>query len=103
MLFDRPDVVANALLSLPEGTEIVGGDFFAEAPAAADVYVMSKVTHDWGRGGDAHPRHCPQRDADSTLLLVEIVLPEHAVECAAAVRVDLEHACDGHRLEAVPA
>lgn len=91
MLFDQPDVVANALPSLPEDTEIVGGDFFADVPAGADVYVMSEVIHDWGDEEATRILGTVRRAMrpDSTLLLVETVLPARAVECAAAVRIDL--------------
>ncbi|GAA1189829.1 methyltransferase [Pseudonocardia alaniniphila] len=91
VLFDRPDVVADALPSLPEGTGIVGGDFFAEVPAGADVYVMSKVIHDWGDEEATRILGTVRRAMrpDSTLLLVESVLPARAVECPATVRLDL--------------
>jgi hypothetical protein len=51
ILFDRPQVVpaASRLLAgrgLADRVSIVAGDFF-EAVPAADVYVMSKILHDW--------------------------------------------------------
>lgn len=85
VLFDRPEVVRGA--QLPS----VGGDFFAEVPAGADAYVLSRVVHDWS-DADAVAilqtvrRAVPDR---GTLLLVEAVLPERAADDPAAVRMDL--------------
>lgn len=52
MLFDLPDVVAEApalLRQLGVGgrVDIVGGSFFDSAPEG-DVYVLKHVIHDWG-------------------------------------------------------
>jgi len=51
ILFDRPQVVpaASRLLAergLADRVSIVAGDFF-EAVPPADIYVMSKILHDW--------------------------------------------------------
>lgn len=85
VLFDRPEVVRDARLPA------VGGDFFAEVPAGADAYVLSRVIHDWS---DAEAlailrtvhRAVPER---GTLLLVEALLPDRAADDPAAVRMDL--------------
>jgi hypothetical protein len=51
VLFDRPEVMAVARTALADDIrdriELVGGDFFAEIPAAADCYVLSHILHDW--------------------------------------------------------
>lgn len=52
ILFDQPQVVAGAEKVLEEAgvsnhVEIVGGDFFAEIPISADVYLMKHIIHDW--------------------------------------------------------
>jgi hypothetical protein len=45
ILFDQPQVVADAKVS--ERVEITSGDFFAEIPVSADVYLMKHIIHDW--------------------------------------------------------
>jgi hypothetical protein len=85
VLFDRPEVVRDAQLPA------VGGDFFAEVPAGADAYVLSRVIHDWSDADAvAILRTCRRAMPDgSTLLLVEAVQPERAVDDPAAVRMDV--------------
>lgn len=51
-LLDRPDVVSHAtdILSragVAERAMVVGGDFFEEIPSGADVYLLSRVLHNW--------------------------------------------------------
>lgn len=84
-LFDRPEVVRAT--ELPS----VGGDFFVEVPSGADAYLLSRVIHDWDdRDAARILRTCRRAmPAASTLLLVEAVLPERAVDQPAAVRMDL--------------
>jgi hypothetical protein len=84
-LFDQPGVVAGSDL------RAVAGDFFAEVPAGADAYVLSRVLHDWD-DEDARRilRTCrAAMRTDSVLLVVEAVLPERAADDPAAVRMDL--------------
>ncbi len=84
-LFDRPEVVAGA--RLPS----VAGDFFVEVPAGADAYLLSRVIHDWDdEEAVAILRTCRRAMPDTaTLLLVEALLPDRAVDDPAAVRMDL--------------
>jgi hypothetical protein len=84
-LFDRPEVVARA--ALPG----VGGDFFTAVPAGADAYLLSRVVHDWDDDEAVTIlRTCHRAmPGDATLLLVEALLPERAVDDPAAVRMDL--------------
>ncbi|WP_345604099.1 methyltransferase [Pseudonocardia adelaidensis] len=85
VLFDRPEVVRGS--QLPH----VGGDFFAEVPAGAEAYVLSRVIHDWpGAEAVAILRTVRRAIPDSgTLLLVEAVLPARASDDPAAVRMDV--------------
>jgi hypothetical protein len=51
-LFDLPDVVERARPRLRElgvaaRCDAVGGDFFAQVPGGADVYLLKHVIHDW--------------------------------------------------------
>ncbi|MFM7313516.1 MAG: methyltransferase, partial [Cyanobium sp.] len=51
-LFDQPQVVAGAVIA-PELTQrltVQGGDFFAEAPAGADAYLLKHILYEWGDG-----------------------------------------------------
>jgi hypothetical protein len=85
VLFDRPEVVREAQVPA------IGGDFFAQVPAGADAYVLSRVIHDWADAeAIAILRSCRRAMSDeSTLLLVEAVLPQRAVDDPAAVTMDL--------------
>jgi len=86
LLFDRPEVLDGA--RLPS----VGGDFFVEVPDGADAYLLSRVIHEWA-DADAVTilRNCRRAMPEhATLLLVEAVLPERAVELPTAVRLDLQ-------------
>ncbi len=82
LLFDLPHVVADApsflaAVGVASRCQVVGGDFFAAAPTGADVYLLSKVLHDWG---DEPARailarcHAAMRGR-GRLLLVEAVVP----------------------------
>jgi hypothetical protein len=84
-LFDRPEVVRDAQLPA------VGGDFFADVPAGADAYVLSRVIHDWSdEEAVAILRTVRRAIPDTgTLLLVEAVLPERAADDPAAIRMDV--------------
>ena len=92
VLFDRPEVVEGT------GMPAVGGDFFDEVPSGADCYVLSRVVHDWDDAAAvAILRTCRRAMPTSgTLLLIEALLPERAVDSPAAVRMDL------HMLALVP-
>jgi hypothetical protein len=52
MLFDMPHAFEGgqgtvALAGLVDRCEVVSGDFFISVPAGADVYLLSRVIHDW--------------------------------------------------------
>jgi SAM-dependent methyltransferase len=95
-LFDRPEVVTEARIALDTAgvasrCAIVPGDFFDGVPTGGDLYVLSRVVHDWQ--DDAAIRilaACRRATEDSALLLLaETVLPERAGELPAAIRMDL--------------
>lgn len=52
-VFDRPEVVAGAKdrvlgpAGLAQRCRVVGGDFFESVPGDGDVYVLSRVLHNW--------------------------------------------------------
>ena len=75
ILFDLPSVVAGAMQML--GETRIAGDFFDEAPAGADLYVMKSVLHNW-EDGDAVRILSTCRaamKADARLLVIERVVP----------------------------
>jgi hypothetical protein len=82
-LFDLPSVVAGAPQVLAEAgvvarCEVVGGDMFETVPADGDLYVLSRVIHDWEDArASAILRTCRRAMGESArLLLVERVLPD---------------------------
>jgi hypothetical protein len=95
-LFDRPETVVAAAeelsANLPaDSFDVVGGDFFAEVPAGADVYVLSRVLHDWDDPSAVRILSTCRRAmrTGSTLLIVEALLPAVASDNPAAIRMDL--------------
>ncbi len=82
-LFDLPSVVEGALRLLAEAgvadrCEVAGGDMFEAVPAGADLYVLSRVIHDWDDAcATAILGNCRRAMGDrARLLLVERVLPD---------------------------
>jgi hypothetical protein len=91
-LFDLPSVIAGARDLLDEGgfadrAHCRAGDFFDEAPAGADLYVMKSVLHNWE---DADARRIvatcrAAMKAESRLLVIERVVPEGNVPAEATL------------------
>jgi len=82
-LFDLPSVVEGAAHLLDDAgvadrCEVVGGDMFAAVPADGDVYVLSRVIHDWDDArATAILGNCRRAMNDGArLVLVERVLPD---------------------------
>jgi hypothetical protein len=83
VLFEAPFVAEGAGDAIKERgltgrCEIVGGDFFASAPAGGDAYIMKHIVHDWD---DDHAltilRNCHRAMTENgKLLVVEMVIPE---------------------------
>lgn len=83
VLFDEPSVVAHArpvlaAADLLDRCELVGGNFFDEVPAGADLYVLKWILHDWDDDRAAIIlRRCREAmPGRGRLLLVEWVLPD---------------------------
>lgn len=50
VLFEQPQVLEGNILTkegVAERTELVSGNFFAEIPVVADIYLMKFIIHDW--------------------------------------------------------
>lgn len=83
ILFDLPYAVADASSVLTQygvadRCEVVAGDFRADLPSGADVYLLSAVVHSWSDDDSvALLRRCFER-VDQVLLLDEVVEPADA-------------------------
>ncbi|MGD9890938.1 MAG: methyltransferase [Dehalococcoidia bacterium] len=95
-LLDRPVAVEHARRQLEaidviDRCTLVEGDFFAAVPAGDDGYLLSRVILDWDdEAARRILRRCHEAmPPDGTLLLVEAILPEHAADQPAAIRMDL--------------
>jgi hypothetical protein len=90
LLADLPHVVTQAAdilqhVGVLDRCKVVGGDFFAAAPAGGDVYVLKHVIVDWD---DERARTILQNchhvmDAAAKLLILDCVLPQQPVAEAA--------------------
>lgn len=96
VLLDRPGALDHArgrlqASGLSHRAECVAGDFFESVPAGADAYVLSRVLHDWSDDDAVRIlRTCrAAMRPESTLLIVEAILPERAVDDPEVVRMDL--------------
>jgi hypothetical protein len=66
-------------------------DFFVGVPGGGDVYVLSRVLHDW-KDAEALRILASCRagmPATARLVVVDAIVPERAVDAPAAVRMDL--------------
>ena len=82
ILFEKPHVIALAqpifeAAGLNERCEFVAGDFFASVPAGGDVYLLTKVIHDWDdEEACSILSRCRAAIPDGgLLLLIELVIP----------------------------
>jgi C-methyltransferase len=96
VLYDLPEVVAEASALLRQrGVEdrvrVEGGSFFDSVPSGGDAYVLKSIVHDWpdGQAVEILRNVRVAAGADATVLVVEMVLPEHDREFAGNW-VDLE-------------
>jgi SAM-dependent methyltransferase len=82
VLFDLPHVAEGAegrlgAAGLLERCEVVGGDMFEGVPVGGDIYILSRVIHDWDdERSSAILQNCRRAMAPSgKLLLAEEVIP----------------------------
>jgi hypothetical protein len=78
ILFDLPHVVTEVAAARSPRLEIAAGDFFADAPPSADLYLLMDLLHDW-RDDDAARILSSVRAAaapNARVLIVETLVPE---------------------------
>jgi O-methyltransferase domain/Dimerisation domain len=101
-LFDRPEITATArrrlaAAHLTDRATVVGGDFFDGVPDGGDVYVLSRVLHDWDDDAAVRILKSCRRAlrmpvsgrSGSRLIIVEAILGDRVHDAPAAVRMDL--------------
>lgn len=95
-LFDQPHVIRDAEATLraagcADRVVLLGGDFFAEVPVHADLYLLKSIIHDWDddRASRLLANCRAAMPAHARLLLIERVLPEQAPQDVATIMVDL--------------
>jgi hypothetical protein len=76
VLFERPHVIADTEPA-PRLT-LIGGDFFADALPAADLYLLMEVLHDWDDADATRILAAVRRAASpgARVLIVEILVPD---------------------------
>ena len=82
--------------------QLLAGDFFQTVPEGGDAYILKSILHDWNdHDAIAILRNCQRAmRSDSTLVVIERLLPERVREfcCAPRDRDDgSPHACDAQR------
>ncbi len=84
VLYDLPRVVANAPTLLCEHrvadrVRIAEGSFFDSVPAGGDAYILKNIMHDWPDEKAIQILRNVRKAAEpgATVLLVELVIPEH--------------------------
>jgi hypothetical protein len=78
VLFDQPQVVAEARKLGEERIEFVNGNFFKDSPPPCDAYLLMNIIHDWADKESIAILGAVRRTAppNARLLIVETILPE---------------------------
>lgn len=82
VVFDQPAVVERAEASVPpdvaDRCDYVAGSFFDGVPAGGDVYLLTRILHDWRDDRAAEIlRSCrAAMDADGRLIVVDLLITE---------------------------
>ena len=81
LLFDQPQVVANAgavldAAGVAERVEVTSGSFFESVPTGADAYMLRRVLHDWMDAEATEILRCVRRSmsTDDLVLVVDAVV-----------------------------
>jgi hypothetical protein len=91
MLFDLPEVIAQARGTPHPRISYVGGDFFKDKIPACDAYVMMMVLHDWSDEESIAILKNIKANAPTgaRLILVEAIIEESAIG-SLAIDIDIE-------------
>ena len=96
ILFDLPAVAAMARqrfdeANLAERTLVVEGNFFDGVTPGGDLYLLSRIIHDWSDEPAGVILRNVRRaiDPSGTLMLIEAISPERAIEQPAIISMDL--------------
>jgi len=96
ILFERPGVIEQARgqprdAPVADRLKAVPGDFFADIPVSADVFLLKSVLHDWNddQAGLILENCRRAMSQDSRLFVIERVLPERSVDDPAVVLLDI--------------
>jgi hypothetical protein len=91
VLFERPHVIEaarNKLVQLgcADRCRLISGDFTKEIPRGGDIYILSRILHDWEdeQGVSILQRCAAAMSAHADLLIIERLLPEDATPSLAA-------------------
>ncbi|EOZ1453355.1 methyltransferase [Enterobacter bugandensis] len=81
LLFDRPETVANTLLSdagLENRWQVEGGDIFHDMPKGGDIYMLKNILHDFSDADCLRILMILRRaiNKGKKLLVVEAILPD---------------------------
>lgn len=83
VLFDRPHAIEAGRAAMLEAgcadrCDFVAGDFTASVPTGGDIYLLSRILHDWDdeRCGEILRRCAEAMSAHAALLVIERLLPE---------------------------
>jgi hypothetical protein len=83
VLFDQPTVIDVASQELDsevcERMMLVAGDMFRSVPAGGNAYLLASILHDWDDESAVRLLQTVRgrMASDATLLIVELVLPDH--------------------------
>jgi SAM-dependent methyltransferase len=95
-LFDRPEVTSEAASVLAaagvaDRCEVVAGDFFAEVPEGADIYLLANVLHDWDDARSVQILTSCRKvmPADGRVLIVERLIPDNPDDAVPVLLSDI--------------
>jgi hypothetical protein len=78
VLFDQPQVAAEAKSLGMDRVEFVSGNFFKDSPPPCDAYILMNIIHDWADPESIAILSALRRSApaNARLLIIETILPE---------------------------